>query len=77
MFCRKRRCRQLSVGYQFWSYQVPANPRTTYDEYRVEGLKPINDINGDGINDVIIATDNYFIMALDGAAAELPIHYGA
>ncbi len=57
------------TGYQFWSYQVPANPRTTYDEYRVEGLKPINDINGDGINDVIIATDNYFIMALDGAGS--------
>ncbi len=58
-----------AVGYQFWSYQVPDNPRTSYQEYRVEGLKPINDINGDGIGDVIIATDNYFIMALDGAAA--------
>ena len=57
-----------AVGYQFWSYQVPDNPRTTYQEYRVEGLKPINDINGDGISDVIIATDNYFLMALDGAA---------
>ena len=56
------------VGYQFWSYQVPENPRTSYQEYRVEGLKPINDINGDGISDVIIATDNYFLMALDGAA---------
>ncbi len=58
-----------AVGFQFWTYQVPSNPRTTYDEYRVEGLKPINDINGDGINDVIIATDNYLLMALDGAAA--------
>ena len=56
------------VGYQFWSYQVPENPRVSYQEYRVEGLKPINDINGDGISDVIIATDNYFLMALDGAA---------
>jgi outer membrane protein assembly factor BamB len=57
------------IGYQFWSYQVPDNPRVSYEEYRVEGLKPINDINGDGINDVIIATDNYFIMALDGAGS--------
>ena len=57
------------IGYQFWSYQVPDNPGTSYQEYRIEGLKPINDINGDGINDVIIATDNYFIMALDGAGS--------
>ncbi len=57
-----------TIGYQFWSYQVPDNPRTSSDDFRVEGLKPINDINGDGISDVIIATDNYFLMALDGAA---------
>ncbi len=58
-----------TIGYQFWSFQVPDNPNTSYQEYRVEGLKPINDINGDGINDVIISTDNYFTMALDGAGS--------
>ncbi len=56
-----------AIGYQFWSFQVPDNPRVTYQEYRVIGLKPINDLNGDGLSDVIIATNNYFIMALDGA----------
>jgi outer membrane protein assembly factor BamB len=55
------------IGYQFWSFQVPDNPRVSYQEHRVIGLKPINDINGDGLSDVIIATNNYFIMALDGA----------
>ena len=58
-----------TIGYQFWSYQVPDNPRITYQEYKVEGLKSINDINGDGISDLIIATDNYMLMALDGAAS--------
>ena len=58
------------LGYQFWSYQVPDNPRAgSYQEYKVIGLKPIEDINGDGISDVIIATSNYWIMALDGAGS--------
>ena len=56
-----------AIGYQFWQYQVPDNPHISYQEHRVLGLKPINDINGDGISDVIIATNNYFLMALDGA----------
>jgi HYDIN/CFA65/VesB-like, Ig-like domain/Secretion system C-terminal sorting domain/PQQ-like domain len=58
------------LGYQFWNYQVPDNPRAgTYQEYKVIGLKPIEDINGDGISDVIIATSNYWLMALDGAGS--------
>jgi len=56
-------------GYTFWNYQVPPNPNTSSTEYRVEGLKPINDITGDGINEVIISTDNYFTICLDGAAS--------
>ncbi len=58
------------LGYQFWTYQVPDNPRAgSYQEYKVIGLKPIEDINGDGKSDVIIATSNYWLMALDGAAS--------
>ncbi len=38
-----------NYGYTFWQYQVPDNPNTSSDEFRVEGLKPINDITGDGI----------------------------
>ncbi len=55
------------IGYQFWAFQVPDNPRISYQEHRVIGLKPINDINGDGISDVIVSTNNYMTMALDGA----------
>ncbi len=59
-----------TIGYQFWNYQVPDNPRAgSYQEYKVIGLKPIEDINGDGISDVIIATGNYWLMALDGAGS--------
>jgi hypothetical protein len=60
---------QFNYGFTFWNYQVPPNPNTSSTEYRVEGLKPINDITGDGVNEVIISTDNYWTMCLDGAAS--------
>lgn len=60
---------EYNYGYTFWNYQVPPNPNTSSTEYRVEGLKPINDITGDGISEVIISTDNYWTMCLDGAAS--------
>ena len=60
---------EYNYGYIFWNYQVPDNPNTSSDEFRVEGLKPINDITGDGISEVIIATDNYWLMCLDGAGS--------
>ena len=56
-----------NYGYTFWNYQVPLNPNTSSTEFRVEGLKPINDITGDGVDEVMIATDNYLLMCLNGA----------
>jgi hypothetical protein len=55
-------------GYTFWNYNVPPNPYSNTD-VKVEGLKPINDITGDGIDEVIIATDNYWLICLNGAGA--------
>lgn len=60
---------EYNYGYTFWNYQVPPNPRTSSTEFRVEGLKPINDITGDGISEVVISTDNYMTMCLNGAAS--------
>lgn len=56
-------------GYMFWEYQVPPHPNSSSADPRVEGLKPINDITGDGIPEVIISTENYWTMCLDGAAS--------
>jgi len=58
-----------SYGYKFWDFMVPDNPNYSFQDYRVEGLKPINDITGDGIPEVIAATENYWLLCLDGAAA--------
>ena len=61
-----------NYGYTFWQYQVPPHPNSTSAEPRVEGLKPINDITGDGIPEVIISTENYWTMCLNGAASGTP-----
>jgi len=58
-----------NYGYMFWQYQVPPHPSSPSAEPRVEGLKPINDITGDGIPEVVISTENYWTMCLDGAAS--------
>ncbi len=58
-----------SYGYKFWDFTVPENPNTSYQDYRVEGINSINDITGDGVDEVIISTDNYWTMCLDGASA--------
>ncbi len=56
-----------SMGHIFWDYQVPAHPQAgSYQEYEVDGLRAINDINNDGVAEVIAATENYWILCLDG-----------
>jgi hypothetical protein len=58
-----------NYGYTFWQYPVPPHPASSSADPKVEGLKPINDITGDGISEVIISTENYWTMCLDGAAS--------
>lgn len=60
---------QYNYGYLFWQYFVPQHPSSPSASPRIEGLKPINDITGDGIPEVIISTENYWTMCLDGAAS--------
>ncbi|MBK9097852.1 MAG: choice-of-anchor D domain-containing protein [bacterium] len=58
-----------NYGYMFWQFQVPPHPSSPSASPRIEGLKYINDITGDGVADVIISTENYWTMCLDGAAS--------
>ncbi len=58
-----------NYGFAFWQYQVPLHPNSTSSSPRIEALKPINDITGDGISEVVISTENYWTMCLDGAAS--------
>ncbi|MFZ0391466.1 MAG: choice-of-anchor D domain-containing protein [Calditrichia bacterium] len=57
-------------GYEFWHYDVPANPYgSSFQDFEVDGLKPLGDINGDGVSEVVIATENYWLLCLDGAGS--------
>ncbi|NIX54808.1 MAG: PQQ-binding-like beta-propeller repeat protein, partial [candidate division Zixibacteria bacterium] len=56
----------FNLGYEFWNYQVPDNPSTTFNEYRPLALKSIDDVTGDGYNDVVLATRNYWTICLNG-----------
>jgi outer membrane protein assembly factor BamB len=59
----------FNLGYQFWNFQVPDNPVTSFNEYRPLALKSIEDVTGDGSPDVLIASHNYWTICLDGAGS--------
>jgi outer membrane protein assembly factor BamB len=61
----------FNLGYQFWNYQVPDNPATSFNEYRPLALKSIEDVTGDGSPDILVATRNYWTICLDGAGSGL------
>ena len=55
-----------SLGSIVWQGQIPDNPATSFNEYHPRSMKKINDISGDGKEDVIIATENYWTIAYNG-----------
>ncbi|MBN2363418.1 PQQ-binding-like beta-propeller repeat protein [candidate division WOR-3 bacterium] len=57
------------LGYMFWQFLIPDNPYTSYNDKKVEGLKRIDDVNGDGVSDVIACTENYWTICLNGASS--------
>lgn len=60
---------QYNYGYKFWQYNVPLHPNSPSASPRIEAIKPMNDITGDNIPEVVISTENYWTMCLDGAAS--------
>jgi outer membrane protein assembly factor BamB len=55
-----------ALGDIFWQGNIPPNPNTTYQDYQPKSIKRIGDVNGDGINDVIVATENYWTICYNG-----------
>ncbi len=58
-----------SLGDIFWSGTIPDDPNSTYQDYQPKSIKRINDVNGDGKNDVIVATENYWTICYNGNAS--------
>ncbi|MBE2255247.1 MAG: choice-of-anchor D domain-containing protein [Ignavibacteria bacterium] len=58
-----------NVGLIWWEGVVPDNPFTSADDLSIKSLKQINDVNGDGVNDIIATTDNYYTLCYNGNAS--------
>ncbi len=59
----------VPLGQPFWTFTVPNNPRTSSNQKLMKGLRAISDINGDGKPDVVVSSENYWTMALNGNAS--------
>ncbi len=59
----------LPMGQAFWNYTVPNNPRTSSNAKLTKGIRAISDINNDGKADVVVCSENYFTLALNGNAS--------
>jgi len=57
---------QAVLGNILWQGNIPPNPMTTSNDYSIKVIKKIQDINNDGIEDVVVATDNYWVIAYNG-----------
>jgi hypothetical protein len=59
----------IPLGGIMWQGTVPDNPFTGFDDYQVKSIKEITDVNGDGMNDVIVASGNYLVSCFSGGAS--------
>lgn len=55
-----------TLGEIFWQGNIPDNPNTGSDNFKVVSMKEISDVNSDGVNDVIVSTDNYWTLCYNG-----------
>jgi outer membrane protein assembly factor BamB len=58
----------LPIGTVMWSATVPLHPVSNTTR-RVRAVRSIGDVTGDGKQDVIVCTDNYWTMAFNGNAS--------
>lgn len=54
------------LGEIYWQGYVPNNPSTTFNDCQTISIKQISDVNGDGVNDVIVASGNYLTTCFNG-----------
>ncbi|MBS1517648.1 MAG: choice-of-anchor D domain-containing protein [Bacteroidetes bacterium] len=54
------------LGEILWQGNIPDNPNTSSDNFKVMSMKEISDVNDDGINDMMISTDNYWTICYNG-----------
>lgn len=55
-----------ALGNIFWQSQIPDNPGTSFQDYTPRSMKKIQDVNGDGVKDLAVATENYWTLIFNG-----------
>ena len=58
-----------TLGTILWEGVIPDNPATTADDLTVRSMRQIQDITGDGVLDLIVASENYWTIAYNGNAS--------
>lgn len=58
------------LGAILWQGRVPANPETSVQDYSPVSMKPIPDVNDDGIDDIVLATENYWTLCINGNGSD-------
>lgn len=54
------------LGDIVWEGVIPLNPLTSSNDLQPKSLKQIPDVNGDGVADMICATENYWTICFNG-----------
>ncbi|MBI5404465.1 MAG: choice-of-anchor D domain-containing protein [Ignavibacteriae bacterium] len=58
-----------TIGEIYWQGNVLDNPYTNSDDPQPISIKQIGDVNGDGVNDVIVSSGNYLTTCYNGNAS--------
>ncbi len=62
--------RGLEFGDIIWQAQVPDNPGTSIQDKQIKSLKQMPDVTGDGINEIIACTGNYWTICFNGLTGD-------
>ena len=54
------------LGTVIWQGMIPPNPVTSYQDLQIDAMATIQDINGDGFDDVLACSENYWVIAYNG-----------
>lgn len=55
-----------NLGTIFWQGNCPTNPFTSYNDYQPVSMKQIQDVNNDGVNDIVVCSGNYLTTCYNG-----------
>jgi|GEM_PF-446200 len=56
----------ILFGNIVWQGTIPDNPFTSSDYYKPVSIKQMNDINGDQVNEIVVASANYLTTCFNG-----------